>query len=405
MPWRERSKMSLKHEFVMLATQEGVNMSALCRRFEISRKTGYKWLRRYEAEGVAGLQERSRRPNHSPNRTPEAMEAVVCELRRKHPEWGGRKLRRCLRNQADQGTREFKSSEVPAASTCQAIVERHGLIGEESAASSPTYKRFEKASPNELWQMDFKGHFPMVDGGRCHPLTIVDDHSRFAVELSALGNERHGSVKDRLTRVFHRYGLPRRILCDNSLPWGVPTAQQVGRPLYTHLNVWLFRLGVDVIHGRPYHPQTQGKGERFHRTLKTEVLQYGSFHDLSECQERFNLFRSTYNLKRPHDALALAVPASRYRPSGRSFPERLPEISYSGDPQVRKVSAGGQIRFAGSKFYVGEAFDGYPVALRPHQPDDSAFAPLNTEHTQELTWSIYFCDKEIGVLQSTEPNQ
>jgi transposase InsO family protein len=389
----------------MLATQDGVNMSALCRRFEISRKTGYKWLRRFEAEGVEGLQERSRRPKRSPNRTPEVIEEAICELRREHPAWGGRKLRECLRNQADQGKLPFEASAVPAGSTCQAIIERHGLIEEESAGVSPTYKRFEKASPNELWQMDFKGHFALVDGTRCHPLTIVDDHSRYALELTALGDERRASVRERLTCVFRRHGLPRRILCDNGLPWGVPTAQRVGRPLYTQLNAWLFRLGVDVMHGSPYHPQTQGKIERFHRTLDMELLHHGSFHSLSECQERFDDFRSTYNLKRPHESLEMDLPATHYTPSGRSYPKRLPKVDYPEDSHVRKVSAGGQLWFAGNKFYVGEAFNGHPVALRPHKAEESVFAPLTPEDPEAVTWSIYFCDKEIGVIPSTHPTR
>lgn len=180
--------------------------------------------------------------------------------------------------------------------------------------------------------MDFKGDFALVGGGRCHTLTILDDHSRFALALEACLNERRETARERLRAVFRRYGLPRRILCNNSLPWGVPTAERSGRPLYTRLNAWLFRLGIDVVHGRPYQPQTQGKVERFHRSFEAEVLRSEEFQDLSECQPSFQQWRSVYNCERPHEALtaadgAMTVPASCCRPSGRLFPEELPPIA------------------------------------------------------------------------------
>ena len=410
MPWQSRTTLSLKLEFVMLADQDDVNMSALCRQFEISRKTGYKWLRRYRAEGPEGLEERSRRPHRSPARTSEPIAEAVCAVRQAHPAWGGRKIRARLRTQAATGALPFDAEAVPAASTCQAIVKRRGLVGEAAPRHHPAFTRFEKEVPNELWQMDFKGHFPLVGRARCHPLTIVDDHSRFALALEACADEKRATVKGRLTAVFRRYGLPRRILCDNSLPWGVPTAQRAGRPLYTRLNAWLFRLGVDVIHGRPYHPQTQGKGERFHRSLSEEVLQYGSRQTLAECQSDFDHWRAVYNLKRPHEALRtdagdMEVPARRYQPSGRAFPEKLPEVSYPSAPHVRTVGASGQISFAGQKFYIGEAFTGHPVALRPHQVEASAFAPLSKSDSNATTWSVYFCHKELRVIASITPDR
>ena len=421
MPWQNRSKMSLKLEFAMLADQEEANMSALCRRFSISRPTGYKWLERYREEGREGLEERSRRPARSPNKTPESIEEAVCAVREKHPAWGGRKIRARLRTQAESDRLPFGPESVPAASTCQAIVKRNGLLDPEDQTRHTAFERFEKAEPNQLWQMDFKGHFPLVDGKRCHPLTIVDDHSRFALGLEACPDERYETVKTRLTAVFRRYGLPRRILCDNSLPWGVPTAERAGRPLYTELNAWLFRLGVDVIHGRPYHPETQGKGERFHRSLKEEVLQQGSYQTLTECQADFDQWRSTYNLERPHEALhadtgRMDVPSSHYQPSGRPFPSELPEISYPESKHVRSVSAGGQIRFAGRQLYVGEAFAGHPVALRPDPSAEelsaekpSAEKPSAGEPSgrarSKRKWAVYFCHKKIRVIESKTPSQ
>jgi transposase InsO family protein len=263
-------------------------------------------------------------------------------VRSEHPAWGGRKIRARLRQQAADGKRPLVPEEVPAASTCQTIIKRHGL-GRETDRRHTSFERFEKEAPNRLWQMDFKGHFPLTDGERCHALTIVDDHSRFALALQACEDEKRHTVKERLRAVFRRYGLPRRILCDNGLPWGVPGSKQARRSLYTRLNAWLFRLGVDVVHGRPYHPETQGKNERFHRSLNEELLQQGSYQSLSECQSGFDQWRQVYNLKRPHEALDLQVPSSRYQPSGRRFPETLPDIEYPSAKHVRTVGPSGQI--------------------------------------------------------------
>lgn len=424
MPWHNRSKMSLKLEFVMLADQEEANMSALCRRFDISRKTGYKWLNRYRDEGREGLTERSRRPSQSPNKTPDQVETAVCEVRKKHPAWGGRKIRARLQTRAKEKELPFGPGKIPAPSTCQSIVKRNGLLDPEDEVRHSPYQRFEKKAPNRLWQMDFKGHFPLVDGERCHPLTIVDDHSRFALALEACADEQRETVKQRLTAVFRRYGLPQCILCDNGLPWGVPAAEQAGRPLYTRLNAWLFRLGIDVVHGRPYHPETQGKAERFHRSLTEEVLNQSSYQALPECQTGFDQWRKTYNLKRPHEALStedgqMDVPASHYQPSGRPFPETLPEPDYPASDQVRLVSTRGQIRFAGNQFYIGEAFADHPVALRPNAEVPDAEVPdaevpnpegdVSPKETSGQTsskpeWAVYFCHKKVRVIESVPPN-
>ena len=412
MPWQNHSKMSLKLEFAKLADKADANMSALCRRFNISRPTGYKWLRRYREEGPEGLEERSRRPNRSPNKTPKPVEEAVCEVRRDHPVWGGRKIRGRLLQQVEADQLPFGSEEVPAPSTCQAILTRNGLVDSPPERRHSSFERFEKEKPNALWQMDFKGHFPLTGGQECHPLTIVDDHSRFALELQACANERRETVKERHTTVFRRYGLPRRILCDNSLPWGVPVSEKAGRPLYTRLNAWLFRLGIDVVHGRPYHPETQGKAERFHRSIEEEVLRYGSYEALPECQSAFEQWRRTYNLERPHEALrtesgTMQVPVSRYQPSGRPFPNSLPEIRYPSARHVRTVGTNGNISFAGSRFYVGEAFSGDPVALRRQQPQEqpSVQERPSGEETFKQKWAVRYCQKKIHVIESKPPNR
>ena len=358
--------MSLKSEFVSLARTEGANVRELCRRYAISPPTGYRLLERYEREGKSGLLQRSRRPHHSPNRTTAELERAVLQVREAHPVWGGRTIRKVLQNNG--------YAHVPSPSTITAILHRNGCIV-ESERPRRDGQRFEHAHPNDLWQMDFKGHFP-TGAGRCHPLTVLDDHSRFALGLQACANERTETVQGRLISIFRAYGMPERMLMDNGAPWG----NDAEHPR-TPLTVWLLRLGIKVSHGRPYHPQTQGKEERFHRTLKAEVLQGKQFADLASCQEAFDRWRTVYNMERPHQALDLATPLSRYAPSPRCFPETLPPIEYGDGDLVRKVMAEGWVSFKGYAFKVGRALRGYPVALRPTR--------------EEGVWGVWFMTNPI----------
>ena len=376
MPWRDRSVMDQREEFVRLASVEGANKSALCRRFGISRAKGYKWLGRYAGEGRAGLYDRPRRPRRSPRRTPVAVEAEVLRVRAAHNNaWGGRKIAAAMRKAGWNG--------VPAASTITGILRRHGKLEERAGEHPGPHLRFEHVAPNELWQMDFKGHFALA-AGRCHPLTVLDDHSRYAVGLAACADERDATVRERLVAAFRRYGLPLRMLMDNGAPWG-----DAGDQPYTALTVWLLRLGVGVTHGRPFHPQTQGKDERFHRTLKAEVLNGRAFGDLADCQRAFDVWRRVYNHERPHQALGMAVPGARYRASPRGFPERLPAIEYGPGDKVRKVNQSGLISFANRAVRVGKAFRGQPVALRPTERDG--------------VLAVHYCAHRIGTLALDAP--
>jgi transposase InsO family protein len=367
--------MSLRLEFVTLAQDPAVNFRALCRRFGISGKTGYKWLRHFRDGGAAALANHSRRPQHSPGRTPAATEQAVLELRAQHPAWGGRKLRARLHH--------LGQADVPAASTITAILRRHGQLDGGRAGQPRSFVRFEHAAPNDLWQMDFKGHVALRDGRRCHPLTVLDDHSRFAVGLQACADEQGTTVQRALTGLFRRYGLPLRMLMDNGSPWG----NDPDNP-YTPLTVWLLRLGVQLTHGRPYHPQTQGKDERFHRTLKAEVLTRGPFADLAAAQGHFDRWRGVYNLQRPHESLDLQVPARRHRPSPRPFPETLPAIAYAPGDVVRRVQEGGWFSYRGRDYRVAQAFRGLPVALRANGPEDQ--------------WQVWFCHTCLGTVNLKE---
>jgi Integrase core domain len=208
--------------------------------------------------------------------------------------------------------------------------------------------------------MDFKGHFE-YERGRCHPLTILDDHSRFSVLLKACKNETLESVQPLLVEVFRRYGLPERINVDNGSPWG--SMFECAR--YTTLSVWLIRTGVKVSYSKPRHPQTNGKDERFHRTLKRELLEPNYFRSIDHIQENFDKWRDIYNLERPHEAIGMKVPAERYRSSYRAYPEVLPSIEYGSEDQVRRVDCRGRISLQARNIFVGMPFAKEPVAIRP----------------------------------------
>ena len=354
MPWKSVSIMDSRLEFVRLAQLGGVSMAELCRRFGISRESGYQYLRRYRAEGVDGLKDRSRRPHSSPGRTAPEMEARIVDLRAAHP-WGGRKLARRLQDLGVEG--------VPAVSTVTEVLRRHGKLDPAEAVKHQGFVRFERSTPNDLWQMDFKGHFAM-EQGRCHPLTVLDDHSRYSLGLIACADQTLETVQRHLTALFRRYGLPEAILADNGSPWGGSGAQG-----YTAFEVWLLRVGVRLHHGRPYHPQTQGKDERFHRSLDVEVLQLRRLADLAAWQTAFDTWRPVYNEQRPHEALALATPATRYRPSPIAFPERLAEPEDYATDQVRRVHDDGATSFKGRRVKLPQAFAGLDVAFRPASTD------------------------------------
>lgn len=385
MPWNAHTTMSLRRELVLLADQPGANVAEIARRFGVSRKTAYKWLTRYREGGADALADQPRVPHRSPNRTPPEVEAAVLRVRDRHPRWGGRKIRRVLLNEG---------VEAPSPATVTAILRRHGRLGEPEPRKPMT--RFEAEAPNDLWQMDFKGDIILGDGTRCFPLTLLDDHSRFSLCVEGHVNQRRGPVKSRLTALFRRYGLPRRILCDNGKPWaGSHRRTDVdGRswPYYTRLAAWMMRLGITVTHCRPYHPQTQGKEERFHRTLKAEVLadadDGAGFADLAACQAAFDDWRAVYNEVRPHDALGLEVPASRYRVSPRPFPERLPKPEYDEGVVVRKVMTDGRISLFGRVFRIGRGVAGSHVGLVPEERDG--------------LWTVYHCHQPIWLLDLTE---
>lgn len=368
MPWQPKDLMDTKREFVKLALQEGANRRELCRRFGIGSKAAYALLARYAQEGDGAFNARSRRPHASPRRTAAAMEQALLKLRSVHPAWGGRKLARRLA--------ELGYPDVPSPATVTAILHRHGLITPAASAAAQHWQRFEHAEPNALWQIDFKGYFE-TGGGKCHPLTVLDDHSRFNLALQACARPDTPSVKEHLTAVFERYGLPLRINADNGGPWGSPRQAEHG---LSELSVWLIRQGIRISHSAPYHPQTNGKIERFHRSLKAEVLAGRSFADLAQAQSAFEHWRGIYNCERPHQALGLRTPIERYSSSPRAYAGQLAAIEYSPEDTVRVVGWNGAVAFQGVKLRVSTALHRLPIAFRADPRADGFYDAFFCHH-------------------------
>jgi len=364
--------MDERREFVRLALLEGANRRELCRRFGIHPDTGYKWIERWSCGELA---DRSRRPHSSPERISDRIEGRILAVRDVHPAWGARKIAHCLQRDG---------IEPPAVSTVHAVLRRHGRVV-PPPGGKVAEQRFEKEAPNLLWQMDFKGWIRLGDGQRCYPLTVIDDHSRFAPCLKACATQQKPAVQGHLQTTFERYGLPDAMFVDNGTPWGDASGRH-----WTRLRVWLLKLGVRLIYSRPYHPQRRGKNERFHRTLREEVFAFRSFHNLGQVQRALNAWREIYNFERPHEAIAMAVPADRYRSSPRSFPQKLPKVEYDEHETVRTVpKSKDYICFKGRFWKVPEAFRGERLAIRPRAKDGH--------------FAVCFASHQIATIDLTTP--
>ena len=364
MPWEKKELMLLREEFVRQALNGLESISELCQKYGVSRRVGYKWIARYKEEGILGLQDRSRKPVGIPSRTVQTTRDLILALKDKHPAWGARKLRQVLINQGHNN--------LPAEATIFRILRDQGKT-QELAARKPTI-RFERETPNELWQMDFKGHFAIQDG-KCHPLTILDDCSRYSLCLKACLREDEISVRNALEEVFLEYGLPEAMTMDNGSPWKGSPGQR-----FSKLTIWLMRLGIKIGHSRPYHPQTQGKDERFHRTLKEELLKYHNFKTIFDAQKNFDEWRVIYNHERPHEGINMLCPANKYHRSTKEYTNKLAPIEYREGDAIRKVMRGGEISLGRKFCFIGEAFRGEYVALR-----------RRTEHD----WDIYYVNTRL----------
>lgn len=355
MPWKDKSVIMIREEFVKRVLSNEKSKAALCREYGISRPTGDKWINRYLNNEP--LCDKSKAPFKTANKTPDDIENIIIDYRKNHPAIGAVKIRRILENQGYQN--------LPCNSTVNAILKRNNCISKAASEAATPHKRFQKKEPNDMWQADFKGDFALGDNSRCHPLNVIDDHSRFNLCCQALASEKFTDVVPVFTQLFQEYGLPKILLCDNGNPWG--TAQSTG---YTKFEIWLMDLGILTIHGRPLHPQTQGKEESFNRSLKRELLKFHQFSSLAESQYYFDKYRDFYNNERPHHSLALDVPIQHYHKSERRYPEKIDEWEYSSEFMLRKVKSTGYITLNNQGFFLSEAFKEKVVAIKESSHKD-----------------------------------
>jgi transposase InsO family protein len=347
MPWNRVPVDAQRIEFVVRAVTGKEPMTALCREFGISRPTGYLWRRRYlPTRSLGAVLERSRRPQNSPGRTAAAIEARVVAAREQDG-WGAKKLRVILR--------EEQQVDLPVR-TIHRILERHQLVRREVHGPAP--QRFARSTPNELWQMDSKGKYPLADG-ECHALCLEDDCSRYAVGVYALPRLTMEQAHPCIVNSFHRYGLPQALLMDHGALWWA-TANGWG---LTWLSVRLIEQGIRLLYGRVAHPQTQGKVERLHRTLGEALRHRGVPQKFAEWPAAVAEFQTMYNTRRPHEALNMQRPAERYYPSPRSYQEQPRAWEYPVGSELCRVNVNGAIAAAGRAWFVCEALAGRLVRV------------------------------------------
>ena len=374
MPWKETCAMDERIDFIAAWRSGEFTMTELCQRFEVSRPTGYKWVRRDEAEGRAGLQERARAPHHHPNATPAAQVAAIVTLKRRHLQWGPWTLHDWL-------GREYPEQQWPAVSTIGELLKRQGLVKPRRRHhhTPPHTQPFATiAGPNDVWSADFKGQFRLGDGRLCYPLTISDNFSRFLLCCQGLHHPQAGPTRRYFERTFREYGLPRAMRTDNGAPFASIALGGLSR-----VSVWLLKLDVLPERIEPGKPQQNGRHERMHRTLKAATPPRAN---LSAQQRTFNGFRNEYNEERPHRSLGGGRrPSEVHRVSQRHFPERLPAMSYPDDFAVRKVRQEGHMKWYGREIFISKTLAGEPVGLKPLEHD---------------RWELYFGKLPLGILDA-----
>jgi putative transposase len=353
MPWQELSPVNLRMHFVTDWQAGCWTMTELCADYRISRKTGYKWVERYEASGPAGLDDRSRRPRHSPQATDPALIAALVGVRTRHPRWGAAKL-------LTVAARRDREAAWPSRSTVCHHLKVQGLVTPRRRRRPPVCGAAPIAPMtriNETWTTDFKGHFRTGDGLYCYPLTLRDGFSRFVLRCDALLGPTYAATRQRFERAFADYGLPDRIRSDNGGPFA-----STGLGRLSRLSVWWIRLGIVPERIALGRPDQNGSHEQFHSVLKAETARPPARHAVAQ-QHRFARFCVEYNEERPHAALANAVPASCYQPSPRALPRHLPALEYPGHVEVRRVSTIGQVSWRGAPVFLSEALAGEDVAF------------------------------------------
>jgi len=373
MAWKETTPLNERMRFIEDLQRELESMAELCRRYGISRKTGYKWKRRYEEEGLEGLQDRSRAALYCPHQTSEDVVQKIVEKRQLHPTWGAKKIRRLLE-------RENSEAVWPARSTICSILKREGLIQTKRRRprrGHPGRPTTTAEAPNQIWTADYKGQFKTRNGVYCYPLTIADLFSRYLIECRGLLSTHGHGAKRVFEKVFREYGLPDRIRTDNGVPFATSAIARLSK-----LSVWWLRLGIHPELIEPASPQQNGAHERMHRTLKAETTRPPAAN-CSRQQRRFDTFKDEFNNVRPHEALDLDTPASNYSTSTRPFPDKLPEIVYPDHYELRLVSKNGGIRWMGSHVPVSHTLEGEYIGL---------------EEIDNGIWDVFFGTLLLGRL-------
>lgn len=375
MPWKETCAMKERVKFVGMYQQEEWTMAELCRYFDISRKTGYKIVKRFDQYGASGLKDRSRAPHHHPNAVSELVDQAVIAARHAHPRWGPKKLKAWL-------CRREPCVSWPAVSTFGEILSRHGLtVPRRRCRKTQAYEQpFVGCDfPNAVWSGDLKGWFLTGDGVRCDPLTISDNYSRMLLRCQAVTPTSHEAIQPVFEAAFREYGLPIAIRTDNGPPFATTTVGALSK-----LSIWWLKLGIMPERIEPGKPQQNGRHERMHRTLKDETAKPPK-RTWRTQQKAFDHFCEEYNHERPHESLDQQTPAEFYVPSPRPYPLIVPEMTYPDDMTVRIVKSQGDISWKSRHVYLSVTLAREPVGLR---------------QVSDRLWDIYFGPVKLAQLDT-----
>lgn len=377
MPWKETCVMDERMQFVGMCLSQDWDMTDLCQHFGISRKTGYKWLDRYQQAGSSGLEDRSRAPLHHPQAVATSIEEAVVSARRGHCHWGPKKLRSWLE-------RQDSSVQWPAASTIGEILSRHGLTVSRKRRRS--VRRYDKPflgcyQPNSIWSADLKGWFRTGDGERCDPLTITDNFSRYLIRCQVVHDINYDCIQPVFEAAFREYGLPVAIRTDNGVPFATTTVAGLSR-----LSIWWLKLGIIPERIEPGKPAQNGRHERMHRTLKRETASPPK-RNWRQQQEAFDRFLEEYNHERPHEGISMKSPIDLYETSPRQYPLLVPEVAYPDDMVIRIVHSQGDLRWKCRQIYLSQTLAGEHVGCR---------------QIDEHLWDIYFSTIKLAQLDTRE---